>query len=156
MHPHACVHIDGEGMLTSGFSSRVDAQVLSLVCKMPPLCKACDSSVCNCMAYLLQDFPAKWIYEPWKAPIADQKQANCRIGVDYPKPMVDHASVSKDNIQKLKDAYADQSPSKGKSPSHASSPSGTSPSHARKKQASRAVGMRVPCVCVCVCVCVCT
>ncbi len=97
---------------------------------------------------LVQDFPAKWIYEPWKAPIADQKQANCRIGVDYPKPMVDHASVSKDNIQKLKGAYADQSPSKGKTPSHASSPSGTSPSHARKKQASKAVGMRVPCVCV--------
>lgn len=95
---------------------------------------------------LVQDFPAKWIYEPWKAPIADQKQAKCRIGVDYPKPMVDHASVSKVNIQKLKDAYADQSPSKGKSPSHSSSPSGTSPSHARKKQASRAVGMRVPCV----------
>jgi hypothetical protein len=96
---------------------------------------------------LIQDFPAKWIYEPWKAPIADQKQANCRIGVDYPKPMVDHASVSKDNIQKLKDAYADQSPSKGKTTPHASSPSGTSPGHARKKQASRPVGMRVPYVC---------
>ncbi|KAA6427658.1 MAG: 6-4 photolyase, partial [Trebouxia sp. A1-2] len=88
----------------------------------------------------LKDFPAKWIYEPWKAPIADQKQANCRIGVDYPKPMVDHASVSKDNILKLKDAYADQSPSKGKTLPHASSPSGTSPSHTRKKQASRPVG----------------
>ena len=100
---------------------------------------------------LVQDFPAKWIYEPWKAPIADQKQANCRIGVDYPKPMVDHASVSKDNIQKLKNAYADQSPSKGKSTSHARSPSGSSPSHARKKQAIRPVGMRVPCVIVQAC-----
>ena len=69
----------------------------------------------------LQDFPAKWIYEPWKAPIADQKQANCRIGVDYPKPMVDHAVVSKENIQKLKDAYAANSPaSKIKAPPPAS------------------------------------
>lgn len=73
---------------------------------------------CHCYYYCLclQDFPAKWIYEPWKAPIADQKQANCRVGVDYPRPMVDHAAVSKENIQKLKDAYAASPPtSKAKS-----------------------------------------
>ena len=108
----------------------------------------------------MQDFPAKWIYEPWKAPIADQKHANCRIGVDYPKPMVDHASVSKDNIQKLKDAYADQSPSKAKSPPHAKSPpnakapshakaaSGGSQAHARQQQGAHTVGMQTP-TCMC-------
>ena len=88
----------------------------------------------------MQDFPAKWIYEPWKAPIADQKQANCRIGVDYPKPMVDHAVVNKENIQKLKDAYAVNSPtSKTKSPSHASPAAKAALS--RRKQATIPVGM---------------
>ena len=28
----------------------------------------------------LKDYPAKYIYEPWKAPIADQKKAGCVIG----------------------------------------------------------------------------
>ena len=28
----------------------------------------------------LKTFPAKYIYEPWKAPMADQKKANCIIG----------------------------------------------------------------------------
>lgn len=68
--------------------------------------------------HAVQDFPAKYIYEPWKAPIADQKAANCRIGVDYPKPICDHAKVSKENVQKLKEAYANQPPH-GKSPSKA-------------------------------------
>ena len=63
----------------------------------------------------MQDFSAKYIYEPWKAPIADQKAANCRIGVDYPKPICDHAQVSKENVEKLKQAYANQ-------PQHAKSP----------------------------------
>lgn len=27
----------------------------------------------------------KYVYEPWKAPIADQKKAGCLIGVGYPK-----------------------------------------------------------------------
>lgn len=89
----------------------------------------------------LKDFPAKWIYEPWKAPIADQKQANCRIGVDYPKPMVNHADVSKENIQKLKDAYAVNSPtSKTKCPSHASA--AASPGGPKRQQGASPVGIQ--------------
>lgn len=38
-----------------------------------------------------------------------QKQAKCIIGEDYPKPIVDHGKVSKENIQKMKIAYANQS-----------------------------------------------
>ena len=53
----------------------------------------------------LANFPAKYIYEPWKAPIADQKKAKCIIGVDYPKPIVDHDIVSKANIGRMKAAY---------------------------------------------------
>ena len=49
--------------------------------------------------------PAKFIYEPWKAPIADQKKAGCIIGVDYPKPIVDHDVVSKENMGKMAKAY---------------------------------------------------
>eukprot|EP00891_Asterochloris_glomerata_P003329 jgi/Astpho2/3329/e_gw1.00054.36.1_t len=56
----------------------------------------------------LKTFPAKYIYEPWKAPKADQKKANCIIGKDYPKPLVDHQEVHKANIQRHKDAYAHQ------------------------------------------------
>lgn len=97
--------------------------------------------VALCLGLCLQDFPAKWIYEPWKAPIADQKQAHCRIGVDYPKPMVDHAVVSKENIQKLKEAYTLNSPtSKTKSPSHAR-PAAARATPSGGKQATIPVGM---------------
>ena len=54
----------------------------------------------------LANFPAKYIYEPWLAPIADQKKWGCVIGVDYPKPIVDHAVVSKANMDKMNKAYA--------------------------------------------------
>lgn len=102
--------------------------------------------VASALDLCLQDFPAKWIYEPWKAPIADQKQANCRIGVDYPEPMVNHADVSKENIQKLKDAYAVNSPtSKTKCPSHASA--AASPGGPKRQQGASPVGMLVPCLC---------
>mmetsp|Transcript_15189 Transcript_15189/g.30918 ORF Transcript_15189/g.30918 Transcript_15189/m.30918 type:complete len:582 (+) Transcript_15189:281-2026(+) len=53
----------------------------------------------------LANLPAKYIYEPWKAPIAIQKQAGIQIGVDYPKPIVDHAVVSKENMNKMSLAY---------------------------------------------------
>lgn len=32
------------------------------------------------------DMPAKYIYEPWTAPLAVQQKAKCIIGVDYPRP----------------------------------------------------------------------
>jgi cryptochrome len=55
---------------------------------------------------VLKDMPAKYIYEPWTAPMAVQEKANCIIGKDYPKPIVDHAVVMKVNMQKMKAAYA--------------------------------------------------
>ena len=60
----------------------------------------------------LKDLPAKYIYEPWKAPIADQKRAGVVIGEDkgdrravYPKPMFDFAKRRDVCIQGLKEAY---------------------------------------------------
>ncbi|RKP18286.1 hypothetical protein ROZALSC1DRAFT_15342 [Rozella allomycis CSF55] len=38
----------------------------------------------------LSQFPKKYIYEPWKAPLEVQRKANCIIGKDYPKPIVEH------------------------------------------------------------------
>jgi len=54
---------------------------------------------------VLAKLPDKYIYEPWKAPIADQKAAGIRIGVDYPKPIVEHTQISKENMSKMAAAY---------------------------------------------------
>ena len=54
----------------------------------------------------LAKFPTEYIYEPWKAPLSVQKGVGCIIGQDYPKPIVDHDSTHKENIQKMKAAYA--------------------------------------------------
>jgi cryptochrome len=55
---------------------------------------------------VLKDMPAKYIYEPWKAPIDVQEKTKCVIGKDYPAPIVDHQAASKENKQKMQDAYA--------------------------------------------------
>ena len=34
-----------------------------------------------------------------------QKAAGCIIGTDYPRPLVDHAVASKENMAKMKKAY---------------------------------------------------
>lgn len=54
----------------------------------------------------LKNFPAKHIYEPWTAPLSVQQSAGCIVGKDYPKPVVDHATVSKVNMEKMKAAYS--------------------------------------------------
>ena len=38
--------------------------------------------------------------------IADQRAAGCVIGVDYPKPIVQHEVASKANMERLNKAYA--------------------------------------------------
>lgn len=53
----------------------------------------------------LARLPDKFIYEPWKAPISVQKEAGIKIGRDYPKPIVDHGPVSKENMSKMAYAY---------------------------------------------------
>lgn len=56
----------------------------------------------------LKDFPTKYIYEPWTAPISVQKQAHCLIGQDYPKPIVDHSIVSKRNMERMKQYFGSE------------------------------------------------
>jgi deoxyribodipyrimidine photolyase len=62
----------------------------------------------------LAKFDKKYIYEPWKAPIADQKKWNCRIvesqdgkvgGGEYPKPMLDFSQRRDTCLQGMKNAY---------------------------------------------------
>jgi len=53
----------------------------------------------------LKNYPAKFIYEPWKAPTSVQKECGCVIGVDYPNRIVDHDTIHKANMGRLKAAY---------------------------------------------------
>ncbi|KAL6107376.1 cry2 [Pungitius sinensis] len=54
---------------------------------------------------MLKDYPNRYIYEPWNAPESVQKAANCVVGVDYPKPMINHAEGSRLNIERMKQVY---------------------------------------------------
>ncbi|PNH10276.1 (6-4)DNA photolyase [Tetrabaena socialis] len=54
---------------------------------------------------VLKDMPAKYIYEPWTAPLEVQRRAGCVVGVDYPRPILDHAVVSKRNTARMAEAY---------------------------------------------------
>ncbi len=42
------------------------------------------------------------IHEPWKMPLAEQEEAGCRLGINYPHPIIDHAWAR----QRALDAYA--------------------------------------------------
>ncbi|XP_035274075.1 cryptochrome-2-like isoform X3 [Anguilla anguilla] len=61
----------------------------------------------------LKDYPNRYIYEPWKAPETVQKAANCVVGKDYPKPMINHAEGSRLNIERMKQIYQQLSHYKG-------------------------------------------
>lgn len=63
----------------------------------------------------LKEFDKKYIYEPWKAPISDQKKWGCRVvkmgdevnekGTTYPKPMFDFDERRQICIDGMKHAY---------------------------------------------------
>lgn len=55
---------------------------------------------------ILKNFPTRYIHEPWTAPEAVQKSAKCIIGTHYPKPMCNHTYVSKVNMERMKQVYA--------------------------------------------------
>ena len=51
----------------------------------------------------LSRMPAEFIYEPWKAPEVVQRKAGCVIGVDYPRPIVNHEAVTKRNAEMMEE-----------------------------------------------------
>lgn len=53
----------------------------------------------------LRNYPNKYIYEPWKAPLHIQQSASCIIGKDYPHPIVDHTESSCYCKNRMKDLY---------------------------------------------------
>jgi cryptochrome len=53
----------------------------------------------------LKSMPKKYIFEPWTAPPGVQKAANCIIGKDYPSPIVEHKTIVKANMGRMKQAY---------------------------------------------------
>ena len=66
---------------------------------------------------ILKNYPNQYIYEPWNAPELVQKAANCVVGVDYPKPMINHAEGSRLNIERMKQVYQQLSHYRGLSKS---------------------------------------
>ncbi|CAH1982961.1 unnamed protein product [Acanthoscelides obtectus] len=54
---------------------------------------------------VLKNMPIEYIHEPWLAPENVQRATKCIIGKDYPLPMVNHAVVSRINIQRMKQVY---------------------------------------------------
>nr|BAD16007.1 putative 6-4 photolyase (UVR3) [Oryza sativa Japonica Group]BAD38427.1 putative 6-4 photolyase (UVR3) [Oryza sativa Japonica Group] len=95
---------------------------------------------------VLKDMPKEYIYEPWTAPLSIQKKANCIIGKDYPKPVVDHAIASKECKKMMGEAYAsnrldDDKPDKGKSSNSSrrklSAGSQVTPNSSKTKQLKR-------------------
>ncbi len=55
--------------------------------------KKCDPEGAYLRRYVpeLARVPAKYIHEPWTMPPSVQAEAGCRIGREYPTPIVDHA-----------------------------------------------------------------
>ncbi|CAG2244399.1 CRY [Mytilus edulis] len=43
---------------------------------------------------VLKDMPLRYLFEPWKAPLAVQQKAHCIVGKDYPHPIVNHKEAS--------------------------------------------------------------
>ena len=49
----------------------------------------------------LKNYDNEYLFEPWKAPLHLQEDADCIIGRDYPEPIVDHEQAFTENIAKL-------------------------------------------------------
>ena len=52
----------------------------------------------------LKGLSAKHKYAPWLAPLSDLNKAGVKLGVSYPRPLVDHKARSKENIARFKEA----------------------------------------------------
>lgn len=54
---------------------------------------------------VLKNYPVQYIHEPWMAPEQVQRAAKCIVGIDYPKPMIDHELAAKQNQERMRQVY---------------------------------------------------
>jgi deoxyribodipyrimidine photo-lyase len=52
----------------------------------------------------LRDVPDEYLAEPWTMPEELQREVGCRIGEDYPPPIVDHAIARREALARYADA----------------------------------------------------
>lgn len=52
-----------------------------------------------------RSMPARFIYEPWEAPEEVQRKCGVIVGENYPYPIVEHKTISKSNMARMKEAY---------------------------------------------------
>jgi deoxyribodipyrimidine photo-lyase len=45
--------------------------------------------------------PHEYLFEPWTMPATAQREAGCVIGRDYPAPLVDHVSASREALRRI-------------------------------------------------------
>ena len=50
----------------------------------------------------LADVPDAYLAEPWTMPAEVQERAGCRIGRDYPAPIVDHAPARREALDRYR------------------------------------------------------
>jgi deoxyribodipyrimidine photo-lyase len=50
----------------------------------------------------LAQVPSEYLAEPWKMPAEVQEAAGCRIGRDYPAPLVDHAQARREALERYR------------------------------------------------------
>jgi deoxyribodipyrimidine photo-lyase len=50
----------------------------------------------------LGDVPGEYLREPWTMPAEVQERAGCRIGHDYPAPIVDHAQARREALDRYR------------------------------------------------------
>ena len=50
----------------------------------------------------LKDVPDDYIREPWTMPARVQREVGCVLGVDYPKPIVDHADARRRALERYR------------------------------------------------------
>jgi deoxyribodipyrimidine photo-lyase len=50
----------------------------------------------------LSRVPDRYLAEPWGMPAEVQRQSGCRIGVDYPEPVVDHAQARREALDRYR------------------------------------------------------
>jgi deoxyribodipyrimidine photo-lyase len=49
----------------------------------------------------LEAVPVSWLAEPHRMPLTQQVSSGCRIGIDYPSPIVDHATAYREARLKI-------------------------------------------------------